>query len=81
MPVVLPDLPALTELEAGVIRYDGSVSGLAAVLRAVGELDAVELDRLGADAYRAAHERTWDDVATETLDAYRSILDGRELAA
>ncbi len=74
VPVVLPDLPALTELEAGVIRYDGSITGLAAVLRAVGELDAAALDRLGADAYRAAHDRTWEDVATETLDAYRNVL-------
>jgi glycosyltransferase involved in cell wall biosynthesis len=72
VPVLLPDLPALGDLRAGVIRYDGSVTGLTALLHAVGELDPADLDRLGADAYRAAHERTWGDVAAETLAAYRA---------
>jgi glycosyltransferase involved in cell wall biosynthesis len=76
VPVLLPDLPVLGELRAGVVRYDGSVTGLTALLHAVGELDAADLDLLGADAYRAAHARTWGDVATETLEAYRSALEG-----
>jgi hypothetical protein len=75
VPVLLPDLPVLGELRAGVVRYDGSVTGLTALLRAIGELDAADLDLLGAEAYRAAHGRTWGDVATETLAAYRSALE------
>lgn len=77
VPVVLPDLPALGDLQAGVVRYDGSVTGLVAALRALVDLDAAELDRLGADAYRRAHERTWSDVAAETLAAYRAALGER----
>ena len=75
VPVVLPDLPNLRDLDAGVIRYDGTVGDLTATLLAVSRLDAAQLDALGAAAYRAAHERTWGDVATETLDAYRSVTE------
>ncbi len=77
VPVVIPDLPNLRDLDAGVIRYDGSVTDLTATLVAVSQLDAGQLDALGAAAYRAAHERTWGDVATETLDAYRAVTGAR----
>jgi len=77
VPVVIPDLANLRDLDAGVIRYDGSVGDLTATLVAVSQLDATQLDALGAAAYRAAHARTWGDVATETLDAYRAVTEAR----
>ncbi len=77
VPVVIPDLPNLRDLDAGVLRYDGSVRDLTAALVAVSQLDAAQLDALGAAAHRSAHERTWGDVATETLDAYRAVTETR----
>jgi glycosyltransferase involved in cell wall biosynthesis len=76
VPVVIPDLDNLAELRAGTIRYDGTVEDLAATLDALTRLDARQLDELGAAAYHAAHERTWGDVAVETLDAYRAVTKG-----
>jgi glycosyltransferase involved in cell wall biosynthesis len=77
VPVVIPDLPNLRDVRAGTIRYDGSVEDLTATLERVSRLDASELDALGAAAYRSAHERTWADVAAETLDAYDGVLGRR----
>ena len=77
VPVVIPDLPNLRDVRAGTIRYDGSVDDLTATLEGVSRLDASELDALGAAAYRSAHDRTWADVAAETLDAYDVVLGRR----
>jgi glycosyltransferase involved in cell wall biosynthesis len=77
VPIVIPDLANLRDLGAGAIRYDGSVGDLTATLAALSRLDAGQLDELGAAAYRSAHDRTWADVATETLDAYRAVTGAR----
>lgn len=76
VPVVIPDLATLGDLRAGVIRYDGTITGLAAMLRALSLFEPEQLDALGAAAYEAAHDRTWADVAQETLAAYASLTEG-----
>jgi glycosyltransferase involved in cell wall biosynthesis len=77
VPVVIPDLPNLRDVQGGAIRYDGSVADLIATLEVVSRFDATRLDALGAAAYGSAHDRTWADVAAETLDAYELVVGGR----
>jgi glycosyltransferase involved in cell wall biosynthesis len=76
VPIVIPDAPLLRDLQAGTIRYDGSVDGLTATLAGLAQLDASELDGLGAAAHRSVHDRSWGDVASETLEAYDAALGG-----
>ena len=76
VPVVIPDLATLGDIRDGTIRYDGSVAGLTATLAALARLDAAELDALGEAAHRSAHDRSWADVAAETLEAYDAVLGG-----
>jgi glycosyltransferase involved in cell wall biosynthesis len=74
-PVVLPDLPAFEELpDAAVLRYDGSVGGLAEMLERVAGCPARELREYGAAA--AGHVRgiSWSDAARRTTEAVAECL-------
>jgi len=67
-PLVVPDLPGLSELpDDAVVRYDGTEAGLAVALAGIVTADASVLAKMSsaADAYCAA--TTWTEIAEKTL--------------
>jgi glycosyltransferase involved in cell wall biosynthesis len=69
-PVVIPDLPALSDLPAdSVLRYDGSVDGLRALLADIAAWDSSRLAAAGTAARAHADSRSWSEAAERTLEA------------
>lgn len=73
-PVVLPDLPALSELpDEAVERYDGSVEGLGDALIRVAEWSPERLADAGAAARAYVESFSWTDAADRTLSALEAV--------
>jgi glycosyltransferase involved in cell wall biosynthesis len=69
-PVVIPDLPALSDLPGdSVLRYDGSVDGLRALLAEIAGWMPARLAEAGAAARAHADTRSWSEAAERTLEA------------
>jgi glycosyltransferase involved in cell wall biosynthesis len=74
-PVVVPDLPGLSDLpEEAVFRYDCTVQGLAHALTEAVLADHSRLARMSkaADAYSAS--TSWSDIAEQTLAVMRQVI-------
>jgi O-antigen/teichoic acid export membrane protein len=72
-PVLLPDLPAFEELTEGVVRYDGTVAGLAATLAATSRWSAESVQRAGRAAHAHAGRRQWPEAAARVAEAMAAI--------
>ena len=73
-PLVVPDLPGLAELpDDAVVRYDGSVQGLANAITDLTLMDASVLAKMSAAAYAHGAALDWSEIAERTLTAMREI--------
>jgi glycosyltransferase involved in cell wall biosynthesis len=69
-PLVLPDLPAFEDLpDDAVLRYDGSVDGLAQALADIASWDAERLAAAGGASRRYADGLSWTEAAGRTVAA------------
>ena len=76
-PLIVPDLPALTDLPArAVVRYDGTCPGLTAALADVARADPGHLAAMSAAALACSAETSWRDIAAATLAEMTSLLAG-----
>ena len=74
-PLVLPDLPAFSDLpDEAVRRYDGSVSGLATALEEVAGWTSERLAAAGAAAREYTQCFTWAGAADNTMTALREAV-------
>jgi glycosyltransferase involved in cell wall biosynthesis len=74
-PLVLPDLPAFSELpDEAVRRYDGSVRGLAAALEDVAGWAPERLATAGAAARAYTQRFTWTGAADMTMTALEEAV-------
>jgi glycosyltransferase involved in cell wall biosynthesis len=80
-PLIVPELPGLSELPAAAVaRYDGSVRGLRAALDGLARADPPSLAAMSAAALAWSREVvSWRDIASATLAAMESVVDGRSL--
>jgi glycosyltransferase involved in cell wall biosynthesis len=68
LPLVVPDLPGLAELpDDAVVRYDGTVRGLAGALSSVIVADSSVLGKMSSAAYAYCAETGWSEIAERTL--------------
>lgn len=75
-PVIVPDLPGLAELpDEAVFRYDGTVQGLTRVLMEAILADSSKLAQMSASAAAYCASMSWAEIAEQTLDAMRKVLD------
>jgi glycosyltransferase involved in cell wall biosynthesis len=75
-PLVLPDLPALADLPVqAVVRYNGSVGGLAEAIEEIVRWTPEQLQRAGRAAADYAAQTSWSAVAEKTAGAFRSMED------
>jgi glycosyltransferase involved in cell wall biosynthesis len=76
-PLVVPDLPGLTELpDDGVVRYDGTLSGLTNALVDLILADASVFARMSAAGYAYCSAISWSAIAKMTLDEMSGIFSG-----
>ena len=76
-PLVVPKLGSLADLpERAVVRYDGTVPGLADTLTKVTNIDAVELAEMSAAARAYTAAITWREIAEATQSEMASLLTG-----
>jgi glycosyltransferase involved in cell wall biosynthesis len=76
-PLIVPDLPALAGLPAGaVLRYDRSVSGLAAAMAELATAGRSRLAGMSAAAVAYSEQASWSDIARATLSAMESVTGG-----
>lgn len=69
-PLVVPDLPGLAELpDDAVLRYDGTVQGLADALTSIAAADAAVLAKMSAAAFAYCAATSWSEIAKRTLVA------------
>lgn len=80
-PLIVPELPGLSELPAeAVTRYDGSLGGLRGALDALARADPPRLAAMSLAALAWSREVvSWRDIASATLAAMESVVDGRSL--
>ena len=80
-PLIVPELPGLSELPAAAVaRYDGSVRGLRTALDGLARADPPSLAAMSAAALAWSREVvSWRDIASATLAAMESIVDGKSL--
>lgn len=75
-PVIVPDLPALSELPAeAVIRYSDGANGLHAALLEAASLPPERLGAMGAAGRRFALSHSWEEVSCATHRALDRLLD------
>ena len=75
-PLILPDLHALADLPDGaIVRYDGTIPGLAAALTQLSSAPSAALAAMSAAALAHTTAITWNDIAKETLGMMTAILD------
>jgi glycosyltransferase involved in cell wall biosynthesis len=69
-PLVLPDLPAFEDLpDEAVLRYDGTVEGLAGAIREIASWDPERLDAAGSASRAYADGLSWTEAADRTVAA------------
>jgi O-antigen/teichoic acid export membrane protein/glycosyltransferase involved in cell wall biosynthesis len=72
--VVVPDLPSFEAVpQDTLVRYDGSVGGLARTLAWLAGEERGRLAQMGSAAARYARGFSWDGVAERTLAALRAL--------
>ena len=77
-PLVVPDLAAFDDLpDEAVIRYDGTVQGLADALVRIALADAEALAAMSIAARAYCSTITWDEIAQTTIDEMAQLLTGR----
>lgn len=77
-PLIVPELPGLSDLPAeAVSRYDGSVRGLTAALVDLARADSSRLAAMSCAALHWSGQVSWTDIASATLAAMESVVDGR----
>jgi glycosyltransferase involved in cell wall biosynthesis len=76
-PLIVPDLDALADLpDQAVMRYDGSLTGLAAALEHVALADDKVLAAMGAAARNYAELTSWQEIAERTIAEMRALPSG-----
>jgi hypothetical protein len=71
----VPDLPGLSELpDEALFRYDGTLEGLRCALAEAVLAEASTLARMSAAADAFCASRSWDEIAKQTLDVMRKVL-------
>jgi len=74
-PLIVPDLAALAELPPqAVIRFDGSISSLAAALTDASRVGRPALAAMSAAATTYASGTSWPEIAARTLSEMTSLL-------
>jgi glycosyltransferase involved in cell wall biosynthesis len=77
-PLIVPELPGLSDLPTeAVSRYDGSVHGLTAALADLARADSSRLAAMSAAALNWSGQVSWRDIASATLAAMESVVDGK----
>ena len=77
-PLIVPELPGLSELPTeAVTRYDGSVGGLTAAIVELASADPSRLAAMSAAALDWSGQASWKDVASATLAAMETVVNGR----
>jgi glycosyltransferase involved in cell wall biosynthesis len=73
-PLVVPNLPGLAELpDAAVVRYDGTVDGLSAVLADLAVADADVLAAMSAAGEAYCAEISWDSIGQRMFDELQRL--------
>lgn len=68
LPLVVPDLPGLADLpDDAVVRYDGTVQGLAGALSSTIVADSSVLAKMSSAAYAHCAATGWGEIADRTL--------------
>jgi glycosyltransferase involved in cell wall biosynthesis len=76
-PLVVPELESLADLpEHAVVRYDGTIPGLAAALTKVTSISPAELADMSAAARAYAEGITWREIAATTQTEMTSLVTG-----
>jgi glycosyltransferase involved in cell wall biosynthesis len=76
-PLVVPDLAAFADLpEEAVVRYDGTVQGLAAAIVRISLADASVLAAMSAAAGEYSSAISWREIAERTMEKLAQILTG-----
>jgi glycosyltransferase involved in cell wall biosynthesis len=76
-PLIVPDLPSLADLpDQAVLRYDGTVPGLAAALTELALASPQTLAAMSGAARAYAATTSWPQVARRTMDEMTSVLGG-----
>jgi glycosyltransferase involved in cell wall biosynthesis len=74
-PLIVPDRPGLADLPGeAVLRYDGSVPGLAAELARLADAQPAALAAMAAAALAYSAGLSWPDIAQRTTAEIRSLL-------
>jgi glycosyltransferase involved in cell wall biosynthesis len=74
-PLILPDLPGLSELpDDAVVRYDRTVQGLTGALCDLVLADASVLAKMSDAAYAYCASISWHSIARKTLDEMSQIV-------
>lgn len=74
-PVIVPDLPGLSELPDGaVIRYDRTILGLTDALSVVVLADTSVMTRMSDAAYAYCESISWESIARRTLSEMNQIV-------
>jgi glycosyltransferase involved in cell wall biosynthesis len=77
-PLIVPELPGLSELPGeAVTRYDGSIGGLTGALVKLARADPSCLTAMSAAALGWTRQVSWKDVASATLAAIETVVDGK----
>ena len=74
-PVVVPDLPAFTDLPDGaVIRYPAGQEGLRRALEGLNDMSLDELATIGRVGRSVALGISWDEIGRRTVSAFEGLL-------
>ena len=74
-PLIVPDLPGLADLpDQAVLRYNGEVPALTNALASLACASAATLAAMSAAACDFASQRTWQDIAQQTLAEMLLVL-------
>lgn len=78
-PLVVPDLAAFDDLpDQAVIRYDGTVPGLAKAMAQVANADGATLASMSAAAGSYAAATSWGHIAVHTTSEMTALLGGEQ---
>jgi glycosyltransferase involved in cell wall biosynthesis len=81
LPAVIPDLASLRDVPgAAVLRYDGSLHGLAQMISRFAQLPTDERKRMGEAARSWATSADWPTIAEMTVHVYKEAMSARRAA-
>jgi len=74
-PLIIPPTPALADLPTpAVVRYDGTVTGLSAVLARAAAAPPLVVQGMSEAALAYAREHRWENIAATTYSEFEALL-------